>query len=104
MFQPDFANGTAHFLFELNADGGMNGFPRGVIQDPYGRLMVADLTNHEIKIFQVPDLGVYNVKLLDQSGAAVNTLRVGMHSPPGVQSDGAVRSPPGHAGHADVRV
>ncbi|MDP1569776.1 MAG: Ig-like domain-containing protein [Vicinamibacterales bacterium] len=80
VFQPDYpADGpaTATFLFELNAQGGLNGYPRGVVEDAFGRLIVVDTANHEIEIFQIPSLAIVDVSVAGPRAHAPDVLRPG---------------------------
>jgi hypothetical protein len=55
---------SAAFVYELNARGGLNGVPRGLAEDSDGRLYIADTGNHEIEVFEIPELAVVNVNLV----------------------------------------
>ncbi|MEW6320219.1 MAG: Ig-like domain-containing protein [Acidobacteriota bacterium] len=81
VFQPDYDTNPLvpqyDYLFELNAEGKLDGYPRGVVEDPYGRLLVVDLSNHEVKVFQVPDLAVYNVEILNAALEPASSIQPG---------------------------
>jgi len=73
-FSADFSSGSpvVTFLFELDAESTLNGFPRGIVEqvgaaadglDPAGRLIAVDTANHRIQRFQLPDLVIANAVL-----------------------------------------
>ncbi|MGE0039656.1 MAG: Ig-like domain-containing protein [Vicinamibacterales bacterium] len=78
IYQPSYPStgpASATFLFELNASGGLNGYPRGLTEDAVGRLIVVDTVNHEIEVFQIPDLAVVDVTVAGPRSFAPDTLR-----------------------------
>lgn len=74
---PSSGPATAEFLFELSAKGGLNGFPRGVVEDAHGRLIVVDTANHEVEVFQIPSLAIVDVTVAGPRAHAPDVLRPG---------------------------
>jgi len=73
-FGADFSSGSPviTFLFELDAESTLNGFPRGIAEqvgpavdglDPAGRIIAVDTGNHRVQRFQLPDLVIANAVL-----------------------------------------
>jgi len=75
VYQPDYDTGTVQFLFQLNASGGLDGFPRGIVEDGAGRLIIVDTGNHEVEVFQIPALAVVDVAVIGPRSWATDILR-----------------------------
>ncbi|MGE3277967.1 MAG: Ig-like domain-containing protein [Vicinamibacterales bacterium] len=79
-YMPDYPVGsaaTSTFLFELNAEGGLNGYPRGLAEDAVGRLIIVDTVNHEIEVFQIPQIAIVDVTVAGPRSFAPDVLRPG---------------------------
>jgi hypothetical protein len=67
---------TVKFLFELNARGGLNGVPRGVAEDSDHSLYIVDTGNHEVEVFEIPELAIVNVGTVPPAPRVNNTIHV----------------------------
>jgi hypothetical protein len=67
---------SAAFLYELNAHGGLNGYPRGVAEDSDHSLYIVDTGNHEIEVFEIPEIAVVDVDVVPPAPHVGGTVAV----------------------------
>jgi sugar lactone lactonase YvrE len=75
---------TGTYLFELDAEGTLNGEPTGIVEqvgnaaglDPAGRFLVTDTLNNRVQRFQLPDLAILNPQIDIANGTG--TFQVGV--------------------------
>ncbi len=67
----------ADYLFKLDGFGAIDGYPHSGEFDPAsGRVAVADSLSNTVKVFQTPELAVFDVQVLDAAGAPLSPLQV----------------------------